>query len=738
MDRTKDGIGMGKDKITTSKEASLLLGKYSAEVIRMAESMLTKNAQREKELFADYNPLTGEGAPGRRREIYIDDLYQGRPAILYLPVEMFSIGVIYRLARCESIEEFCYETYGEYDDDLRRTVIEDFLRTWGKYDFYFFCYAYARIKNKEGGEDIPFKLRPAQIKLTGYFEKARLEGKPIRVILLKCRQWGGSTLTQIYMAWIQIMWMKSWSSIIVGHQGDSAAEVKDMYVKLITQLPDFLFYEKGKDYDESQPKIKGGGTNNLSLIPARNCKIKTATAINPEGARGGDSAMAHCTEVAFWPQTEQRDPQKQIKSSCSGILMKPYTMIVYESTPNGANFFKDEWDRANETDEYGEKVSAFEPVFVAWWEIEQYRDTPPNLLEWACTLFERREDQKNKWDYLFHLWVIGATLEGIYWYRQKMAEYKDIQDMQQEYPSDPIEAFKYSGTAEFDIYRIEKQRKFCRKPLLQGDIYGDAPKGELAMRNLHLVRETTGNLKIWAMPDKSINLLNRYFISVDIGGKYKTSDYSCITVLDRADMMAADGELNEDAGPTVVAEWHGHCDADMLAIKCAQISHFYNDGLLIVENNTAYSKLNDVDTDNVTELFFPILLPLYDNVYSHNRSELDKSGNHRETKYGFNTNRSTKVSIIKYMGQCVRDMLWVEREKEMLDELSYYMKFPNGKYGAIPGKHDDRVMSRAIGLWVSRFEWDRYPVKVKPSQEEILRQRKAINRRATGAVRIMQ
>lgn len=729
---------MGKDKITTSKEASLLLGKYSAEVIRMAESMLTKNAQREKELFADYNPLTGEGAPGRRREIYIDDLYQGRPAILYLPVEMFSIGVIYRLARCESIEEFCYETYGEYDDDLRRTVIEDFLRTWAKYDFYFFCYAYARIKNKEGGEDIPFKLRPAQIKLTGYFEKARLEGKPIRVILLKCRQWGGSTLTQIYMAWIQIMWMKSWSSIIVGHQGDSAAEVKDMYVKLITQLPDFLFYEKGKDYDESQPKIKGGGTNNLSLIPARNCKIKTATAINPEGARGGDSAMAHCTEVAFWPQTEQRDPQKQIKSSCSGILMKPYTMIVYESTPNGANFFKDEWDRANETDEYGEKVSAFEPVFVAWWEIEQYRDTPPNLLEWACTLFERREDQKNKWDYLFHLWVIGATLEGIYWYRQKMAEYKDIQDMQQEYPSDPIEAFKYSGTAEFDIYRIEKQRKFCRKPLLQGEIYGDAPKGELAMRNLHLVRETTGNLKIWAMPDKSINLLNRYFISVDIGGKYKTSDYSCITVLDRADMMAADGELNEDAGPTVVAEWHGHCDADMLAIKCAQISHFYNDGLLIVENNTAYSKLNDVDTDNVTELFFPILLPLYDNVYSHNRSELDKSGNHRETKYGFNTNRSTKVSIIKYMGQCVRDMLWVEREKEMLDELSYYMKFPNGKYGAIPGKHDDRVMSRAIGLWVSRFEWDRYPVKVKPSQEEILRQRKAINRRATGAERIMQ
>lgn len=733
---------MEENTVISQEERARLVGLYTARTVCLAEQMVRQNRQREKELFADYNPLTGEGAPGKRRKIYIDDFYPTdngtyRSAELNLPVEMFSIGVIYRLAECESIEEFCLQEYGEYDRDLRATVMEEFLRNWAKYDFYFFCYAYARIKNKEGGDDIPFKLRPAQIKLSRYFEKSRLAGKPIRIILLKCRQWGGSTLTQIYMAWIQIMWVKSWNSIIVGHQGDSAAEVKDMYVKLITQLPDFLFFELGVDYDETQPKIKGGGTNNISLIPPRNCKIKTATAVNPEGARGGDASLAHCTEVAFWPQTEQRDPQKQIKSSCSGVLMKPYTMIVYESTPNGANFFKDEWDRANQYDDYGNKVSAFEPVFVAWFEIEQYRMQVDNLLEWACILLSRKEDSKNLWDYMFHLWVIGATLEGIYWYRQKMGEYKDIQDMQQEYPSDAIEAFKYSGTAEFDIYCIEKQRKFCRKPVFQGDIYGDAPKGELSMRNLHLVKETAGALKIWELPVREKKLYNQYFISVDIGGKYKTSDYSCITVLDRSDMMAEDGQLNEDAGPKVVAEWWGHTDPDLLAIKCAQIAHFYNDGLLIVENNTAYSKLNDVDTDNVSELFFPILLPLYDNLYSHNRSELDKSGNNREVKWGFNTNRSTKVSIIKYMGQCVRDVLWIEREKAMLDELSYYMKFPNGKYGAIPGKHDDRVMSRAIGLYVSRFEWDRYPVKRMPTIEERMQKRKQMQTHTAGIEKLI-
>lgn len=742
MGDEESGTCMGTNTIGYTEEDKVRLSAiYRAEIIQMAYRMVEINKQREKELFVDYNPLTGENAPGKRRKVYIDDFYlydedcQG--AELYLPIQMLSVGVIYRIVCCESIEEFCLQEYGYYDADVRSTVMEEFLREWAKYDFYFFCYAYARIKNKEGGEDIPFKLRPAQIKLAKHFESDRVAGKPIRVILLKCRQWGGSTLVQIYMAWIQLMWVKSWNSIIVGHQGDSAAEVKDMYVKLINQLPDFLFYELGKDHDDTLPKIKGGGTNNISMIPMRNCKIKTATAINPEGARGGDASMAHCTEVAFWPQTEHRDPQKQINSSCSGILLKPNTMIVYESTPNGANFFKDEWERANEKDDYGNKVSAFDPVFVAWFEIEQYRMDVDCLLEWACILLTRREDSKNSWDYMWHLWQIGATLEGIYWYRHKMGEYKDLQDMQQEYPSDPIEAFKYSGTTEFDIYKIEKQRKFCRKPIFQGNIYGDAPKGEMAMNNLRLVKQQAGPLKIWDMPDPQNQMLNRYFVSVDIGGKYKTSDYSCITVLDRADMMGDNGELNEYAGPKVVAEWWGHTDPDLLAITCAQIAAFYHNALLIVENNTAYSKLNNTDTDNLSELFFPILLPLYDNLYSHNRSQLDKGGNNMETKWGWNTNRSTKVAIIKYMGQCVRDVLWIEREKGMLDELTYYMKYPNGKYGAIPGKHDDRVMSRAIGLYVSRFEWDRWPVKLKPTKEQTRKKLRNINSKVTSIERLL-
>ena len=290
-----------------------------------------------------------------------------------------------------------------------------------------------------------------------------------------------------------------------------------------------------------------------------------------------------------------------------------------------------------------------------------------------------------------------------------------------------------SGTLEYDLYLCEKRKRSCRKPVFRGDITGDAPKGLEAMRHLRLYESETGCLQIWEHPNKVGQFLNRYLVSVDIGGKYATSDYSVITVFDRLGQMLDDeGNLDEEAGPTVVAEWYGHTDPDLLAIKCAQISAFYDNALLVVENNTAYSRYNGTANDDVTELFFPVLVPLYDNIYSHNKTELKVADNTAETKYGFNTNRATKTSVVKYLGICLRDNLYVERERGAINEMQTFMKFPNGTFGATPGKHDDRVMSRAIGLYVSRFDWKRYPVRRRLTRKQRTDINNRINKRANA------
>ena len=94
-----------------------------------------------------------------------------------------------------------------------------------------------RIKPKDGGEDIPFVLNRPQRRLVSLLEEARLRGEPIRVIVLKARQWGGSTVTQIYMAWLQLIQHKGLNSLIVGHVKTASAEVSSMFDKLMDNYP---------------------------------------------------------------------------------------------------------------------------------------------------------------------------------------------------------------------------------------------------------------------------------------------------------------------------------------------------------------------------------------------------------------------------------------------------------------------------------------------------------------------
>lgn len=61
-------------------------------------------------------------------------------------------------------------------------------------DFQTWCETCCTIKDKLTGRDIPFKLNAPQRRVLAILEADRLAGRPIRLIMLKARQWGGSTL----------------------------------------------------------------------------------------------------------------------------------------------------------------------------------------------------------------------------------------------------------------------------------------------------------------------------------------------------------------------------------------------------------------------------------------------------------------------------------------------------------------------------------------------------------------
>ena len=70
--------------------------------------------------------------------------------------------------------------------------------------------------------------------------------------------------------------------------------------------------------------------------------------------------------------------------------------------------------------------------------------------------------------------------------------------------------------------------------------------------------------------------------------------------------------------------------------------------------------------------------------------------------YGWFTNGSTKPTIINNLIAIVRELKYSEREEEAINEMTYYERKEDGNWGAMEKKHDERVITRAIGLYISR------------------------------------
>lgn len=76
-----------------------------------------------------------------------------------------------------------------------------------------------------------------QRKLLAAMEQQRTSGLPVRIILLKARQWGGSTLVQVYIAWLQLVVNKGKNSVIVGHKRTSSFAIKQMFRTILANYP---------------------------------------------------------------------------------------------------------------------------------------------------------------------------------------------------------------------------------------------------------------------------------------------------------------------------------------------------------------------------------------------------------------------------------------------------------------------------------------------------------------------
>lgn len=517
-----------------------------------------------------------------------------------------------------------------------------------RHDFEFWCARCVTVKHKTLGCDVRLVLNAPQRRVARMFEAERLARRPIRAIMLKARQWGGSTLVQTYMAWIQTCLRHNWHSIICSQVKDTSSGIRGMYSKILDDYPPELW--EGDEPPSFKPYER---STNVRRITGRGCRVTVSSIENQDAVRGADFAMAHLSEVAYWRSTPGHSPEDVIRAICGSVPLVPDSFVVMESTANGVgNFFHREWLRS----ERG--LEGHLAIFVPWYEIEFYRLDPPDPEALVATLtpYERS------------LADLGCSPSQIYWYRMKLNELGSPDKMMAEFPTTAAEAFIASGSAVFDRTAVERLRADCR-PHRPGEVCGGA-----------WVDDPVGTTQLWQPPAPE----GSYVLAVDIGGASEKADWS-VAVVVRTDLDR----------PEVVAQWRGHTHHDLLARRAMDLGRFYNDALLVVESNSLESGMGAGAGLYILDL----MSRSYANLYR--RRVYDDVARTETTRVGFHTNRATKEMIICGLVAAVRTARFVERDMAALDELLTYERRPDGSYAARIGCHDDLLMARAIALHVA-------------------------------------
>jgi len=666
----------------------------------MKERLIKENKKRNALLDAHYDPIKGIGGPLERQEIIFSDI----GIAMWLPIAMLNVDWVNRIVNFSSIYDFAKKFNIPVDEVIISLNYERF-----KHDFEFWAIKTITIVGSDTFKDIPFKLRGAQLILLKVLEKMRLAGAPIRVVLLKARQWGGSTLVQIYMMWIQQIHKRNWHLAVCAQDDNAARNIRGMYTRAVKFYP--------KEIGTITLRPFEGSTKNRICVETGGI-IGVGSINNPDQFRSYNYAMGHFSEVSSWKDTPRRTAQQLITSLKETIPDVPYSIIVEESTAQGLNYFYDSWKWAVKG------KTRYEAVFVPWWKIDRDRvSIEGNINEFI----------KGMGEYDWTLWEYGATLEGINWYNKHMADrYKQADrdnhmfsewQMLQENPATPEDAFQSAGEKRFNPKYLKAMEQDCMPPEFIGDVKADGTQGEKAFQNIEFIPNNKGKLWIWTMPDTSIKVLHRYVAYADIGGVWKGADYSVLKVVDRYWMI-------EGGDPEVVAVLHGHWDKDLFGWMCAQVCTMYDNALLAYESNT-YEKDRRLDDHFLTVI--EKVADYYDNLYIRNKP--DKVGNDFDPHYGFHMNIKTKPVVIDDLYAASRERYYkdkgkqggyclIERDIRAIKEMNWFEKKEDGTLGAVEGQKDDHVDATAGVFHIATKKMpmpqliEKKPIKIRKLKSE--------------------
>lgn len=520
---------------------------------------------------------------------------------------------------------------------------------------------YIKIRDK-AGKIIDLKINKGQQKLYDAIKKQYNEGKPIRIIVLKARQIGFSTLTESII-FKNTATKFNVNSGIITHKEEATTNLFNMSKRMYDNLP-----------DDMKPSLKRSNAKELIFDndegTGLKSKIKCMTAGSSGVGRSDTFNYLHISELAFWGNNA--------KETTIGLFQAvpnlPNTMIVIESTANGFEYFKELWDMAVK----GE--SDFIPVFVGWNELTDYK--------MPYTGFELTDYEKNLQR------IYNLSLEQLSWRRWCIKNNcgGDEQQFKQEYPINPQEAFISSGNCVFDKEIVINRIQELSKPIRVGYFdykYDDTMPAGKKITDIRWINDKNGYIELYELPN-----LYKYCIGGDTAG-------------DGSDWFTGH-VLNAKTGKQVARLRH-QMDEDLYVRQMYCLGWYYANknlktgvvtpALMCIESN--FSSFPNKELVRLG----------YSNMFV--REKEDRYTGIMDKSYGFKTTSLTRPVIIAELVKIVRESVELINDKLTLEEMLTFVRNEKGRPEAQQGAHDDLVMGLAIAYY-SRTQviFDVEPIEV--------------------------
>ena len=514
-----------------------------------------------------------------------------------------------------------------------RTYIENFLK----------------IRTKSG-EIIPFHLNVPQQKVYAAMQKQQREGKPVRVIVLKARQQGLTTLgagLTFHFAATQ----ENTDTMIITHEADATAKAFEMHKLFLDLLPPELRpMLKTSSKQELRFENPTADPSEKQRSPGMRSSIRCETAGGTGVGRSYTIRFLHASEVAWWTH----DKSETMLGLMQAVPSEPGTGVLLESTANGFDFFQQLWEDAvaGRTD--------FAPVFCAWWEMPSYRKAVPPSTEW--TEDELREKA-----------LYGLDDEQLAWRRWCIANNcgNDLRKFRQEYPACPEDAFLTSGDCWFDTDIIRKRLRALEdyKPIRRGRFVYDtvyAPELQfITLQNIRWVDDEKGAITIYREPEKGVP----YIMGGDTAGE--GSDRFTAFVMDNSN------------AETAAQLWQQQSETEYTRqLYC--LGRYYNDALAAPEVNFSTFPINTLQAMSYPRLYV--------------RTSVDSYTHETKRSYGWRTDRVSRPMMLAAIKDFAEEFPEKIPSKELLGEMLTFIKTDDGRPEAQQGKHDDLVMGFAITL----------------------------------------